>query len=196
MSKMTKDEIEIVERIAYHIREILKLIGEDPERPDLKETPIRVAKALLELTEGLRSKSPSIKFFTCGKIESFVIIRDIEFVSLCEHHLLPVLGYVSVAYKPSLSEVPGLSKVIRLVQWCSRRLILQERFTKELAITLLNSLKARSVYCKVCALHMCTMLRGVRSRTSKLVTEAWAGDISTEELSMLRKLVKCRVPKV
>ncbi|NPA23255.1 MAG: GTP cyclohydrolase I [Crenarchaeota archaeon] len=188
---------ELVDKIAMHVREILRLVGEDPDRPDLRETPTRVARALLELTEGLRREPPHIKFFRAGKkIESYVIVENIEFFSLCEHHLLPVIGYVSVAYKPEHDEVPGLSKVVRLVQWYSRRLILQERFTQELAWVLLEKLKASSVYCKVLGIHLCTMLRGVRSRTSRLLTEAWAGDITRDELVMLRKLVKCRSLKI
>ncbi len=192
---MTREEL--VDKIAFHVREILKLVGEDPERPDLRETPVRVAKALLELTEGLRKEPPHVKFFNVRKkIENFIIVENIEFFSLCEHHLLPVLGYVSVAYKPCRDEVPGLSKVVRLVQWYSRRLILQERFTQELATVLLEKLRACSVYCKVFGLHLCTMLRGVRSRTTRLFTEAWAGDISRDELAILRKLVKCKTLRI
>ncbi len=195
LTKMSREEL--VDKIATHVREILKLVGEDPDRPDLRETPLRVARALLELTEGLRKEPPHVKFFKTGRrIESYVIVENIEFFSLCEHHLLPVIGYVSVAYKPEQDEVPGLSKVVRLVQWFSRRLILQERFTRELAEMLLEKLKASSVYCKVFGLHLCTMLRGVRSRTSRLLTEAWAGKVTKEELDMLRKLVKCKTLRI
>ncbi len=189
-------ELDRARQIESHVREILKLLGENPEREGLLDTPKRVAQSLLELTQSLRSEPPEVKFFTVPPeaASNLIVIRNIEFLSLCEHHLLPIIGYASVVYKPRENKVPGLSKVIRLVQWYARRPILQERFTQELANFLLEKICAKFVYCRIAALHMCVFLRGVKSTSSILVTEALAGETDVD-ISRLRELAKCKLPR-
>ncbi len=190
-------ELDRAREIERHVREILRLLGEDPDREGLVETPRRVAQALLELTKSLRTEPPDVKFFTVPKDSSrnLVVIRNIEFLSLCEHHLLPIVGYVSVVYRPRENKVPGLSKVIRLVQWYALRPILQERFTQELANFLCDKICAKFVYCRIAALHMCVFLRGVKSRSSILVTEAVSGE-PDEDITSLRRLARCKYPRI
>ncbi len=191
------NELDRAREIEKHIREILRLLGEDPNREGLIETPRRVAQALLELTRSLRTEPPDVKFFTVPESSSknLVVIRNIEFLSLCEHHLLPIVGYASIVYRPRGNKVPGLSKVIRLVQWYARRPILQERFTQELADFLRDKICAKFVYCRIVALHMCVFLRGVRSRSSVLITEALSGEADVD-ISSLRELARCRYPRI
>ena len=193
--KLNRDEL--INKIAYHIQEILKLLGEDITRDNLIETPKRVAKMLLELTKCLRNEDiPEMKFFESKYLENeLIIVQDIDFVSLCEHHLLPIIGKVSICYKPLSNKVPGLSKIARFVKWFAKKLILQERFTVELCEELYRLLNAKFVYCKVCAVHMCTFIRGVKDKSMILITDALIGnsDISINEL---RKIVKCSIPRI
>jgi len=193
MGSLGEDDLR--RRMEYHVREILRLIGEDTDRPGIRETPRRFVDAILELTAGLRSKEPEIRFFPIevGKYEGVVIVPNIRFNSLCEHHLLPIIGSVTVVYTPLDDEVPGLSKVARYVKWLGARLELQERFTAELANKLRERLRARYVYVKVCAIHLCTLVRGVKDEDMYMLTEAWSGDISEEEIAQARK-VRCRLP--
>ncbi|GAB6945492.1 GTP cyclohydrolase I [Vulcanisaeta sp. JCM 14467] len=181
-----------------YISKIIEFLGDDPGRPGLRETPRRFLNALLELTYGLRESPPSIKFFPMegNKYVGRISINDIEFVSLCEHHLLPVMGTVTVVYEPLNSEVPGLSKVARYVKWLAARPMLQERFTVRLANELKEVLHAKYVYVRVCALHMCAMIRGVKDEDMYMVTEAWTDGISSDELKELRNSVHCKVPKI
>mgnify|MGYP001773021978 CR=1 FL=1 len=191
----THDELSEMER---YISKIIEFLGDDPGRPGLRETPRRFLNALLELTYGLREPPPPIKFFPMegNKYVGRISINDIEFVSLCEHHLLPVMGTVTVVYEPLNSEVPGLSKVARYVKWLAARPMLQERFTGRLANELKEVLHAKYVYVKVCALHMCAMIRGVKDEDMYMVTEAWTDGISSDELRELRNSVHCKVPKI
>jgi GTP cyclohydrolase I len=184
--------------IERYIRDILRFLGENPERPGLRETPRRFVNALLELTRGLREPAPEIKFFPMEGVEYVgrVVINDVKFVSVCEHHLLPIIGTVTVIYEPLNNEVPGLSKVARYIKWLAARPILQERFTTRLASELRAVLRARYVYVKVCALHMCAMIRGVKDEDMYMVTEAWSGEIDNEQLQELRRTTHCRVPKI
>lgn len=187
-------EADLESKLEYHVKEILRLLGEDVSRPGLRETPRRFARALLELTRGLREEEPEPKFFPMeipadvGRVE----IANVRFVSLCEHHLLPIVGSVSIVYKPLNAEVPGLSKVARYVKWLAARPILQERFTAILAESLRERLRARYVYVKVCALHMCTFIRGVKDEDMVMVTEAWSGD--GVDSSSMGRAVKCTLP--
>ncbi|GAB6947961.1 GTP cyclohydrolase I [Vulcanisaeta sp. JCM 16161] len=193
-SNRNDEEVEVED----YIGRIIEFLGDDPNRPGLRETPRRYLNALLELTRGLREPPPRVKFFPMEGNEYVgrISINDIKFVSLCEHHLLPVIGTVTVVYEPLNSEVPGLSKVARYVKWLAARPMLQERFTVRLANELKEILHARYVYVKVCALHMCAMIRGVKDEDMYMVTEAWSDGISTEELRELRNSTRCSVPKI
>ncbi|WP_069808046.1 GTP cyclohydrolase I [Vulcanisaeta thermophila] len=194
---MASDE-EIEREIELHVREILRLLGEDVNRQGLRETPRRFAKALLELTRGLREPEPEMRFFSLGgvKYPGRVLVSNVRFNSLCEHHLLPIIGLATVVYEPLNSEVPGLSKVARYIKWLAARPILQERFTALLANELREKINARYVYVKVCALHMCVFLRGVKDEEMYMVTEAWSGDLSNDELNELRRSVSCSIPRI
>ncbi|WP_054844096.1 GTP cyclohydrolase I FolE [Vulcanisaeta souniana] len=182
-----------------YVSRIIEFLGDDPDRPGLRETPRRFISALLELTRGLREPPPQVKFFPPMEDSKYVgriTVNDIEFTSLCEHHLLPVMGTVTVTYEPLNSEVPGLSKVARYVKWLAARPMLQERFTARLVNELKEVLHARYVYVKVCALHMCAMIRGVKDEDMYMTTEAWSGDLSNEELMELKQTVHCKVPRI
>ena len=135
-----------------------------------------------------------MKFFKSKKLENQLItIENIDFVSLCEHHLLPIIGRVSICYKPRGEYVPGLSKVARFVKWFAKKFILQERFTIELCERLYELLNAKFVYCKVCAIHMCVFMRGVKDRSLVLTTDALVGE-SDIPINELRKIIKCTLP--
>jgi GTP cyclohydrolase I len=165
-------------RLEESIRLLLKYLGEDAGRPDLRDTPRRFLRAMSELTRGLREPAPEIVFFSLDGKErpGPVVIEDIRAASLCEHHLLPIIMRVSVAYVPG-DRVPGLSKVIRLVRWAAARPVLQERFTEWLADLLAERLGARSVSVRVCGIHMCAFLRGVVDEHHKMITQAKRGEI-------------------
>ncbi|CCC82093.1 GTP cyclohydrolase I [Thermoproteus tenax] len=166
------------------VETLLSHIGEDLKRPGLERTPRRFVGALEELTRGLREDPPEIVFFPVEK-SGPVIVEDIRAVSLCEHHLLPIFLSISVAYLPG-SEAPGLSKVIRLVKWAAARLIMQERFTEWLADILLEKLRARAVAVKVCGVHTCSYIRGVKEEHHLMITEARRGEIDVK--------LRCRRP--
>ena len=162
-------------RIERAVREILLAIGENPDREGLVETPQRVARMYAELFQGLR-QDPAVylrKFFT-EKYDSMVIVKDIEFHSMCEHHLLPFIGKVHIGYIPK-GRVVGLSKLARVVETVSRRPQLQERMTETIAELLMSELEAQGVGVVVEASHACMTLRGVRKPGSYCVTSAMKG---------------------
>ena len=162
-------------RIERAVREILLAIGENPDREGLVETPQRVARMYAELFPGLR-QDPAVylrKFFT-EKYDSMVIVKDIEFHSMCEHHLLPFIGKVHIGYIPK-GRVVGLSKLARVVETVSRRPQLQERMTETIADLLMSELEAQGVGVVVEASHACMTLRGVRKPGSYCVTSAMKG---------------------
>ena len=163
------------ERIRRAVREILLAVGEDPDREGLKETPARVARMYAELFTGMRI-DPKIyleKFFT-EKYDEVVLVRDISFCSICEHHLLPFMGKAHVAYLPA-GKVIGLSKLARVVEALSRRPQVQERMTEDIANLLTNELNARGVAVVIEATHTCMTIRGVRKPDSLCVTSAMKG---------------------
>lgn len=184
--------------VEEYVKRIIRSLGDDPERPGLRETPRRFMNALMELTRGLREPPPEMKFFSMEseKYIGRIMVRDVRFTSICEHHLLPVIGTATVVYEPLNSEVPGLSKVARYVKWLAARPTLQERFTKRLADELKEQLNARYVYVKVCALHMCVMVRGVKDESMYMVTEAWVGDVTEDELADIRRNAHCSIPRI
>ena len=162
--------------IAPHIREVLKALGEDPDREGLVRTPDRADKALRYLTSGY---STDINQIVNGalfdvKYDEVVIVRDIEFFSLCEHHMLPFFGKVHVAYLPE-AKVIGLSKIPRIVDVFARRLQIQERLTQQIAETLQQLLKPKGVGIICEARHFCMMMRGVEKQHSGAITSAMLG---------------------
>ena len=158
------------------VRSLLSFVGEDPGRDGLRETPARVARALLEMTEGY-SQDPAAILGTVFEepMEEMVLLRDVEFWSLCEHHLLPFHGRASVAYLPR-DRVVGLSKLARLVQCHARRLQLQERLTRDVAESLARHLDCRGAAVLVEAEHACMRMRGVRGGGA-MVTSAFLGEM-------------------
>jgi len=166
--------------VAGLMEEVLRQLGEDPEREGLKRTPERIEKALMYLTSGYRMKLDEVingALFTV-KYDEMVIVRDIEFFSLCEHHLLPFYGKMHVAYIPR-EKVIGLSKIPRIVDMFARRLQLQERLTQQVALTLQQVLNPLGVGVVCQARHFCMMMRGVEKQHSGAVTSAMLGAFRT-----------------
>jgi GTP cyclohydrolase I len=166
--------------VAALMEEVLRQLGEDPEREGLKRTPERIEKALMYLTSGYRMNLEQVingALFTV-KYDEMVIVRDIEFFSLCEHHLLPFYGKMHVAYIPR-EKVIGLSKIPRIVDMFARRLQLQERLTQQVAQTLQDVLNPLGVGVVCQARHFCMMMRGVEKQHSGAVTSAMLGAFRT-----------------
>jgi GTP cyclohydrolase I len=162
-------------RIERAVREILAAVGEDPNREGLRETPARVARMYAELFAGLHD-DPRVhlkKFFT-EKYDEMVLVRDISFNSMCEHHMLPFIGKAHIGYIPS-GKVVGLSKLARVVEEVSHRPQVQERMTEQIANLLLEELQVKGVAVVIEASHSCMAIRGVRKPESICVTSAMKG---------------------
>jgi len=165
-----------LETIARGVRLILEGIGEDPERPGLKETPQRVAEMFAELTSGMREDPHEYVVPLPGdKHDEMVIVKDISIASMCEHHLAPFVGKCHIAYIPRDGRILGLSKLARVAETFSRRLQLQERLTTDIANTLFEGLKPIGVMVVIEAEHTCMTLRGIRKASAKTVTSAVLG---------------------
>ena len=162
-------------RIEDAVREILAAVGEDPNREGLRETPRRVARMYAEMFSGLH-KNPRThlqKFFT-EKYDEMVLVRDISFDSMCEHHMLPFSGVAHIGYIPN-GKVVGLSKLARVVEVVSHRPQVQERMTEDLANLLIEELDVKGVAVVIEATHSCMTIRGVRKPGSVCVTSAMKG---------------------
>jgi GTP cyclohydrolase IA len=162
------------------IRELLLQLGEDPDRDGLKGTPERVSKALRFLTSGYQKDADQMlnNALFDVKYDEMVIVADIDFFSLCEHHLLPFFGKVHVAYLPD-KKVVGISKIVRLVDMFSRRLQVQERLTTQIAETINQKLSPHGVGVVIDAQHMCMQMRGVEKQNSRAITSAMLGTFRT-----------------
>ncbi|GLF96067.1 GTP cyclohydrolase I FolE [Streptomyces yaizuensis] len=161
------------------VRELLIAVGEDPDREGLRETPARVARAYRELLAGLRQQPEDVltTTFDLGHDE-MVLVKDIEIVSLCEHHLLPFHGVAHVGYIPADSgKITGLSKLARLVEVFARRPQVQERLTTQVADSLMRILDARGAIVVIEAEHMCMSVRGIRKPGAKTTTSAVRGQL-------------------
>jgi len=181
------------ERIAAAVREILFAIGEDPDREGLLETPNRVARMYSELTAGLRTDpAEHLRTFFAEKYDEMVILRDVPFHSICEHHLLPFEGKAHIAYLPD-GKVVGLSKLARVVDAFALRPQVQERLTVQIADLLMEKLSAKGVVVVIEAVHSCMTCRGVKKPGSIMVTSALRGECCTngstraEVMSLLHK---------
>ena len=181
-------------KIEHAVREILEAIGEDPDREGLQETPQRVARMYAEVFAGLhRDISKDIKTFHGEGNDEMILIGDIPFYSMCEHHLLPFHGKAHVVYIPKDGKIFGLSKVARIVDTLSRKPQLQEKLTSEIADAIEKAVDARSVCVVLEAEHLCMTMRGIRKPGSKTVTSPMRGgcrsDIRTrnEALALINR---------
>jgi GTP cyclohydrolase I len=158
------------------VRKMLTELGEDPEREGLRRTPLRVAKAMDFLTGGYQESAEEIikKAIFEEDVKEMVIVRDIEFYSMCEHHMLPFFGHAHVGYLPN-GKVVGLSKIARVVDVFARRLQVQERLTSQVANALMDHLGAHGVAVVMEASHTCMMMRGVQKQNSSTVSSAMRG---------------------
>ena len=174
--KETAEALAKREEISALVRRLLELLGEDPNRDGLRHTPERVERALRFLTDGYEKdpeKAINAAYYSIA-YDEMVIVKDIEFFSLCEHHMLPFFGRCHVAYIPN-EKVVGLSKLPRLVNLYAHRLQLQERLTNQIARTIWERLEPRGVGVILEARHFCMMMRGVEKKTSVTVTSAMLG---------------------
>lgn len=171
--------------------QVLENLGEDPSRQGLVKTPIRAAKALEFLTSGYRQDIDKIlnKAIFEEDVDEMVIVKDIEFYSLCEHHILPFWGKCHVGYLPQ-KRIIGLSKIPRIVDMFARRLQVQERLTREIAEALQVSLEPTGVGVVMEAQHMCMMARGVEKQASKMTTNAMRGTFR-EDSSTRAEFLRC-----
>ena len=165
-----------LEKIARGIRLLLEGIGEDPDRPGLQRTPMRVAEMYAELTTGMREDPQQHVVPLPGDShDEMVIVKDIHFASVCEHHLAPFVGKSHIAYIPKNGRIVGLSKLARLIETFARRLQVQERLTSQIADTLYEGLKPVGVMVVMEAEHTCMTLRGVKKPGAITITSAIRG---------------------
>ncbi len=181
-----------LDELATHYKEILKLLGEDPEREGLQKTPMRVAKAMQVLTRGYTQDARKVltDALFAEKYDQMVIVKDIDFFSMCEHHMLPFYGKAHVAYIPN-GHITGLSKIARVVDIFSHRLQVQERLTHQIMECINETLKPQGVMVVVEAKHMCMQMRGVEKQNSITTTSAYSGvfeamKVREEFMSLLR----------
>ncbi len=174
------DDVERKSEIAFHYKKILELLGEDAEREGLLKTPERVAKSLMFFTKGYQ-QDPSKILNSATFSEDYkqmVIVKDIDFFSMCEHHVLPFFGKAHVAYIPN-GKVTGLSKIPRIVDVFARRLQIQERLTTQIKECIQNTLNPLGVMVVIEAQHMCMQMRGVEKQNSITTTSDFTGIFNT-----------------
>ena len=173
------DEMDL-DQIETAVGEILESVGEDPQREGLLRTPLRVAKAYEELLSGYRTDPIELLNDAIFQVsyDEMVIVRDIEFYSMCEHHMLPFLGRAHVAYLPN-GKVIGLSKLPRIVDMFARRLQVQERMTRQIADLVDELLHPKGVAVVIEGLHLCSVMRGVKKHDARMTTSAMVGAFRT-----------------
>lgn len=166
--------------LAVHIKEILRLLGEDTDREGLLKTPERVAKSLQFLTQGYRQDGKEIVQAAIfdEEYQQMVLVKDIELYSLCEHHMLPFIGKAHVAYIPN-GKITGLSKVARVVETFARRLQVQERLTVQIRDSIQEALNPLGVAVVIEAMHTCMQIRGVEKSNALTTTSAFSGAFLT-----------------
>jgi GTP cyclohydrolase I len=168
-------------RIENAVREILLAIGDNPDRDGLKETPERVARMYEEIFSGLhRDPLQEIKVFEEDLQDEMVIVKDISFYSMCEHHLLPFYGHAHIAYIPKDGKILGLSKIARIVETISRKPQLQERLTREISDTISQAVAPLGLAVFVEAEHLCMTMRGIKKPGAKTVTTMFSGTMKTD----------------
>jgi GTP cyclohydrolase I len=177
MDEINKPRTNVDEKaVEETILKLITAIGEDPERDGLRNTPGRVSRMYVELLSGYTAEPEEIINSALFDVsyDEMVLVRDIEFYSLCEHHMLPFIGRAHIAYIPA-GKVIGLSKIPRIVDMYARRLQVQERMTRQIADILQETLKPQGVAVVVEAMHMCAMMRGVKKHDVRMTTSAMHG---------------------
>ena len=173
-----------LEKMAKNNKEILKLIGEDPDREGLAKTPMRIAKAVQFMTQGYKMNAKKILDSARFKesVSEMVIVKDIELYSMCEHHMLPFFGKAHIAYIPN-GYIVGLSKIARVVDVYARRLQVQERMTTQILGAIRESLNPLGVAVVIEAKHLCMMMRGVQKQNSVTTTSAFDGELLNNHIT-------------
>ncbi len=184
--KEEKYDSKNIESLKEHYSKVLELIGEDPSREGLIKTPERVAKAMQFLTQGYEMNATEIlqSAMFSEDYSQIVLVKEIEFYSLCEHHLLPFFGKAHIAYIPD-GNIVGLSKLPRVVDAFSRRLQVQERLTNEIRDCIQDTLKPKGVAVVMVARHLCMQMRGVEKQSSLTTTSAFSGAFLESEKTRL-----------
>lgn len=168
-------------RVERAVRELLLAVGEDPNREGLKDTPCRVARMYQELFSGMgQDPAQELKVYHAKNEDELILVRDINFYSFCEHHLLPFFGRVHIAYIPRNNKVTGFSSLVRVVEAMSHRLQLQERLTADIADMLVAKLRPLGLLVVIEAEHLCLTMRGVKKPGSRVVTSAIRGGMKRE----------------
>lgn len=171
-------------KIEHAIRDILEAIGEDPDREGLVDTPKRIARMYEEIFSGIdQDASKHLETIFQENHEELVLVKDIPFYSMCEHHLVPFFGKAHVAYIPKHGKLTGLSKLARVVETVAKRPQLQERLTSDVADAIVNKLDPTGVLVVVQAEHMCMTMRGVKKQGSQTITSAVRGNFKTDARS-------------
>lgn len=170
-------------RIEDAVRNIIEAIGEDSMRDGLVDTPKRIANMLSELFSGLEENpNEHVKAVFDSKYENVILLKDIDFVSCCEHHFLPFYGKIHVAYIPKNGKVIGLSKIVRIINCFAKKPQIQESLTNQIAEFLYEKLNAEGVLIVIEAEHMCMKIRGVKNNTAKTITECSLGLYKSNEI--------------
>lgn len=184
-----------VKKIERGVRLILEGIGEDPKRPGLKETPRRVAKMYEEIFAGLATPTEELlKHMEGESHDEMILLKDIPFYSVCEHHLLPFIGRAHVAYIPSQGKIVGLSELAKAVEVLAKRPQVQERLTSQLADLIMERLKPKGAMVIIDAEHLCMSMRGIKKPGARTVTSAVRGIFRTKQSTReeLLELIKKR----
>ncbi|KAJ1303104.1 hypothetical protein OPQ81_011305 [Rhizoctonia solani] len=197
LNESPSQKAERVQKLAGAVRTLLECIGEDPEREGLLSTPERYAKALLWMTKGYEEKLPDVinKAVFAEDHDEMVIVRDIDVFSLCEHHLVPFMGKISIGYIPN-DQVLGLSKLARIAETFSRRLQVQERLTRQVALAVEEAVKPKGVAVVMEATHMCMAMRGVQKPGATTVTSTMLGLFRSQAKTREEFLTLIRTPSV
>lgn len=182
-------------KIEKGVRLILQGIGEDPERPGIKETPRRIADLYEEIFSGLQTPTGEILKPIAGEShDEMVILKDIPFYSVCEHHLLPFIGKAHIAYVPSGGKIVGLSKLARAMEIFAKRPQVQERLTAQLADLIMDKLRPKGAMVIIDAEHLCLSMRGIKKPNARTITSAVRGIFRTKESTRIEflELIKKR----
>ena len=194
-NKIEHYDEDITEKLSYHYKEILQLLGEDPTREGLEKTPLRISKAMQYFTQGYSKDAKAIlesaKFHE--NVSEMIIVKDIEIYSMCEHHMIPFYGKAHVAYIPN-GYITGLSKIARVADVFSQRLQVQERLTSQILEAIKETLNPLGVAVVIEAAHFCMIMRGISKQNSVTTTSAFYGEFEKiETRSEFMKLISAEL---